>query len=244
MRLILTLILIVIANFNNDSVSNKIVLNPGQSDKNNDDNWGIGIISNMKLNESEIINFPSHDIYVYNKPNGIKIGKILKINSDEYYKIYFDDFVNKKRLRVSLDDLVEINYEGTCLKYYEKTDNYIKCLNNLIDGGVWINTKDLKIYGFSDLDWRNFLIQTDRCYFPINNNGLLIFDSDGNVIDTLKKNLNVLKLINAYQNGLVKVNIYNLDECGSCGEKLIKTGWMKIIDDNGSPLIYFYTRGC
>ncbi len=78
----------------------------------------------------------------------------------------------------------------------------------------------------------------------ISSKKILIFDSLENVIDTLRIDENVVKLINESKNQYIKVVVYKEGECGGCSDTKTGVGWMKIIDDEGHPRIYFYTRGC
>lgn len=163
---------------------------------------------------------------------------------NQYYNLYLVLNDNKVKVKVNIKDLFEINYEGTCLKYYEEIGDYFECLINIYDGGVWINSKELIKYGFSPIDWKTFLISEDRCYHPISLKEILIHNNEDNIIDTLRRGENVVKLINEIKNDYVKVEIYKENESGGCSDIKTGSGWIKIIDNNGRPKIFFYTRGC
>jgi hypothetical protein len=212
----------------------------GQYGLDNKDIWGIGIISNSIRNKSESINFPDTVINVYDIPNGLIIGKIIKQKNGGYYNIQLELKDSNEKFQITIQDLIEIYYEGTCLKYYEKKNNFIQCLLNLRNGGVWISIDDLTKNGFSPIDWTTFLLATKTTYFSILSKGDLVFDEMGNVIDTLKIVKNYVRLINKADNGYVKVKIFSSEKTD---DNISKTGWIKIIDEKGHPTIFFGTRG-
>lgn len=212
----------------------------------NIDIWGQGIISDIRGNKGEKINFPETSIQVYNLPNGKAIGQIIykKGKTVDYDSLFLIISDKKEIFKITIKDLFEINFHGTCMKYYEMRNDYYKVLINLYDNGVWVDKRELKNYGFVPIDWKTFLIQANKCYHPISLKKLLITDSEGNIIDTLIRNKNVIRLTNETIDDYFKVEIYWEGVCGGCSKEKTGEGWLKIIDENGHPKIYYYTRGC
>ena len=213
--------------------------------ENNKDLWGQGVLSRIKNNLAERINLPDSSINIYKKPNGKKYGE-LKRNSGEntYYNVYLSFTTNQADIKVDIRDLIEIHYEGTCLKYYDKQDGYILCLINNYVGGIWIKIEELEKLGFRPMNWLTFLTSIDRCFYPLKATTMALYNADGLFIDSLTRGKQVIKLTKESKNEYQQVVLQRPNECGGCSGNQIGSGYIKAIDENGHPLIWYYTRGC
>lgn len=213
--------------------------------ENNKDLWGQGILSRIKYNFAEMINLPDSSLNIYKKPNGQKFGELQRNSHEQaYYNVYLSFTTNRKDIKVDIRDLIEINYEGTCLKYYDKQDGYVQCLINNYVGGIWIKIEELEKLGFKPTDWLTFLTGIEKCFFPLKATTMALYNADGLCIDSLTRGEHVIKLTKESKNEYQQVVLERPNECGGCSGNQIGSGYIKAIDDNGHPRIWYYTRGC
>lgn len=221
--------------------------------QNNIDEWGLGIISNYNnANKSEIINFPIATLNIYDKPSGNAIGKISK--DEEYAHHYYNVEVKlhnaKNVLKVIKDDLREISYEGTCLKFYKVKENYIQILIHSLPNGVWIKIEDLHNFKFYPVSWKEFLLSKKTGFFPKREGGINLRESpslSSKVIVEMHGDLYNIDLTGKNIHNWFEVKVLKYDQHPCTGKyKILKelTGWIKTIDKKNHPKIWFYTRGC
>ena len=228
-----------------------ISINLAEPHDNSNSGWGIGIISSIHGNRSQTTNFPDTLIPVFGFPKGNQIGFIGKDTSDPYSNplLFLVISANQRKMTVSWVDLKEINYEGSCLKYYEQIDDYVNVLYHTLKRGVWIKISDLRDNGYYPQDWMNFLLDQRRAYFP-NVEGGLNLRKNPNIKD---KPIIVLHrvpgwiLLTGKVEGLwaeVEFVQYASGDPFALNSKIANKwkGWIKAIDDKGFPNIWFYTR--
>ena len=207
-----------------------------------DDSWGKGFFTDLSIDKSGILNF-CDSITIFDNPNGDSIGLIVKNSNAAEYYIYFLQ-INGKTSAITRKDIIEVTYEGTCVKYYASKNGYYLCNVNNELGGVWIKEADLEKVGFKPIDWKQFLTQKKKRLHALHETIVPMYDSDYTIIDTLFSTGKEVKLTGKNQNDLYKVNIFNPTECVGGDGKKVGEAWIEIVDSLGKPIVFYYTRGC
>ena len=91
---------------------------------------------------------------------------------------------------------------------------------------------------------KDFLIESGKKMHPPYNTSIPLFDSLGQITDSLKYGDFEMKLIDKEIDNLIKVEIYNPDECAGGDGNKVGEAWIELIDKNGHPNVFFYARGC
>jgi len=223
------------------------------SAQDNIDEWGIGIISRTDFaNKSETVNFPPGDNFIYDKPNGRVIGFINK--STEYRDPIFEaihlEFNGNKNQKMNRADFKEINYEGGCLKYYEERDGFVRVLKYTYNSEVWISIDSLNAKGYMPLSWPEFMFK-QKTFFVLPKNEIIMLklspDTNSQTITKLDSDRFHITITGEHKNNWFKVTVkeysqYYLEVQSET--PLIYEGWLQAIDNNGHPIIWYYTRGC
>lgn len=213
--------------------------------------WGLGIISSIITpNKSEIINFPIGSLKVFDNPNGNQIGTIIKDKEYDpyYYNVLLNLNTNSDNIKVKREDLREVTYEGTCLKYYDNKDGFLKILIYTHENGVWINSIKLKFNDFEPIHWQEFLVEKGKGFIPYQDRKIKLQEKPSlksNTILEIQGRGYRIDLIGR-QNGdwfEVTVNEYDLSDEFKKNTIGTYTGWMQIVDDEKHPVIWYYTRG-
>jgi len=219
------------------------------------DEWGIGIISQTDFaNKAETVNFPIGNTRIYDQPNGNICGIISKqaIHQDQYPNYYSLclKINNKDSIIMNRSDLREITYEGGCLKYYEERDGFVRVLKYTYTDEVWIQVDSLQNKEFTPLTWKEFLLKKMTYFVPPRNQTIVLKispDSSSETIIEMDSNRFLINLTGEHKDNWFKVNIKEYSryflEVSSETPKLYQ-GWIQAIDDQGHPLIWYYTRGC
>lgn len=224
----------------NEIIYNDLVSNFG---KDSIDNWGQGIISDMDYNSGEMLNFIDTAIEVYDKPEGNIIGKIYRVPNWRY-GLLFEDYNNSTVKKINRKDYKEVTYEGNNLKYFQEDKEFINCFIHSTNNGVWIKKEELEKHNFTSMNWKDFLIESQRMMHPPYKTAIPLFDSTGQFKDSLNYGEFELLLIDKEINDLIKVEIYNPDDCAGGDGKKVGNAWIELIDKNGHPTVFYYSRGC
>lgn len=217
------------------------------------DEWGLGIISRFDMpNLSEIIDFPVGSTEVYDKNNGNHIGKIIKEKqyTRHYYNVFLVIGINGDSTAVKREDLREVTYEGTCLKYYEVKDGYVNVLRDTFDKGVWIDIEDLKKNGFAPLSWTDFLLKKKSGFFPLR--GLTINlkenpSSESKTIVEMHGDVFLIEFTGEHKGGWFEVRVLRYSQHPLIADEenpAAYHGWILALDDQVHPQVWYYTRGC
>ena len=158
---------------------------------------------------------------------------------------------NGNRTQIDLHDEVfkEVAYEEFALKYTDIKDDFLKVLES--HGDYWISIHDLEKAGFTNLSWINFLIQKKFSYYA-NKPGLRLRESpntDSRILSTIKGQSTIIEVTGEISGNWAKVKIFRLkkDSCPieeNIDYVYVQEGWIKIVNDDGYPNVYFYPRGC
>ncbi|TGK50532.1 hypothetical protein EHQ16_05325 [Leptospira kanakyensis] len=203
---------------------------------------GIGILIHKTLNpHGERLHFPENlALKVYNSKKNI-IGEISSLNSNVILSI------NNSKTFVKTE---MIAYDGLAIIIYSTSENFYEIKSESINFPIWLNKSDLTKNDLKYFLWNNFLLQYQKHLYPlIPLNLRSIPDKNGNKIVLVKNQKFEIILTGQISENWAKVNVneYSDDEqdCGSNAKVLNKySGWLKITDDNGTPNVWFYPKGC
>tara|TARA_R110002074_G_scaffold147405_1_gene298077 strand:+ start:438 stop:1169 length:732 start_codon:yes stop_codon:yes gene_type:complete len=220
-----------------------------------------GLILPEKNEDEEIccIYSPKNGFTVYDQPNGEEIGRLIRnvdqnVNDQSFYQIYFVDLKTKKETKIGLEHFQEIAYEIWAITYSEKRNGFVKIRYSNQD--LWLKQSEIESVGFALVEWQSFLTDNvdNLLGYYANDLGLNLREKPktaSRIIRTLKGDTNQISPTNEH-NGLwtkVKVIISKEHPCGTDlteEENIIEEveGWIKIVDDNGLPNLWYYSRGC
>ncbi|HET8859449.1 SH3 domain-containing protein [Marivirga sp.] len=220
-----------------------------------------GLILPEERDNQEIccIYAPKEGFTIYNQPDGEIIGKLtrdVKQNTGDQsnYRIYYVDFKTKTDTQIDLQHFEQIGYEIWALKYAEKSNGFVKLRYD--ERNLWLKENDIITAGFELVDWQTFLSDNveNLLGFYANDPGLNLREqpsTDSKIIKTLKGETHQISPTKEHE-GLwtkVKVIINKEHPCRTDfkeEENIIQEleGWIKIIDDNGQPNVWYYSRGC
>lgn len=176
-----------------------------------------------------------------NKSNGYIFFPKCKYATKECWENYF--FISDDKYMVNVADFTSVAYDAYCLKYYTKTNEFIRILDKSIRGGAWIHINDLASLGYSSIDWLTFIKTRGRNYFPVINLNLREEPSEkSKLIIKMIPHEYTIDVTGKYD-GLwaqVKVKKIKFDK-DSREIKILSEyqGWCKIIDNSGFPNVYF-----
>ncbi len=198
---------------------------------------------------------PEQGFSVYDNPKGKIIG-ILKrmgnIKKDDQvpYKIYFVTGDKK----VKIDNYREIGYELYAINYTDSIQEFVKVLDT--SKSYWLSVAEIKKQGFKTVSWLDHLVKQSEIElgYYANEPGLRLRkepNSNSEIIGSVRGDLFEIKLTNNVVGQWCKVKITKYKEL-PCNTDLTEEenleykteGWLKIIDDNGEPNLWNYTRGC
>ncbi|PJZ43752.1 hypothetical protein [Leptospira brenneri] len=203
---------------------------------------GIGILIEKHDDYlGEKLHFPENSsIDVYNskhkiigKINSIKFRPILNINNQK-------SFINTEM----------IAYDGIAIIFYLNNENFYEIKAENINYSIWVKNSDLAKIGLEPYLWINFFKKFQKHLYPLTPLNLRSAPQNtGDKIALVKDERFEIILTGKIKNNWAQANIReyvnNEQDCG-LNPKVLKeyTGWIKIIDDNGTPNVWFYPKGC
>lgn len=228
------------------TITTTVFLVNGESN-NYDPGWGIGIISPLKIfNLAYKVNLPDKPISLYDKPSGSKIGNLF---SSRESGLSYQELQSSLTSAVNNSDLIEADYQGYCLKYYQKVNGFVKVLLHSSQGGYWVSIKELAGLKFQAADWKYFLLNNFRGYHPVGDKGMSLYEkpvSNSKSVVLLKGDRYFINLTGKTKDQWAEalVQLYDKQPCE--GGSVIKEykGWLKIINEKQCPTIWINTEGC
>lgn len=202
---------------------------------------------------------PEKGFSVYNKPGGEKIG-ILTRNIDQnyggesYYQIYLVDGKTKKASQIELDNFQEIGYQIWAITYFERRSGFVRIINGKYN--YWLNEREIDKQGFKLTEWQDFLSENTGYLmgYYAKTPGLNLRegpDTDSKIIRALRGVTNQIMPTREHTGPWTKVKVIihkenpcrtNLAEDNNIQQEL--EGWIKIVDDNGRPNVWYNAEGC
>ena len=220
-----------------------------------------GLILPEQSEDNEIccIYAPKNGFTVYAEPNGELVGLLTRsvdqnVGDQSSYRIYFVDQKAKTETQIGLEYFQEIGYEVWALTYSERKDGFVKIKYETQN--YWLKESEIQKVGFSLVEWQSFLTENvdNLLGFYANDLGLNLREkpnTDARIITTLKGDTVQISPTKEHNGLWTKVKVViskehpcvtDLTEVENIIEEL--EGWIKIVDDNGLPNLWYYSRGC
>jgi hypothetical protein len=220
-----------------------------------------GLILPDKNENEEIccIYSPKEGFEIYDGPNGELIGRLTRnvtqnTGDQSFYRIYFVDYLTKTEQLIGLENFQEIGYEVWAITYKQINDDFVNL--NIKNKNYWLKITDLQKVGFTLTNWQTFLSNNidNLLGFYANDPGLNLREQpnlNSRIIRTLKGDINQISPTKEHSGHWTKVKVIFSKEhpCGTDlteKENIIEEleGWIKIVDDEGKPNVWYYSRGC
>ena len=190
----------------------------------------------------------SYKLDVYDKISGTKIGII---QSEGFEKKYIDSAGNNISLKNN--DVAYSGYEEIAITYYEDKNGYINVLRDALkDKGAWIKRSDLEKQNITTILWIDFLVDKNppwqnysqtKLYSEASNKSKILLSlndiSDKIEVTGNKKDQWAEVIITRYNGS----RFYWIDNVPEPAKLLVIKGWMKFVNENGSPAIYYNMKG-
>ena len=153
-----------------------------------------------------------------------------------------------------MSNFKEIGYEVWTLTYFDRVDGFLRIIDD--NHNYWLDENEIFQKGFKIETWQNFLLENsgELLGFYANEPGLYVRESpdkNSKIIVFLQGDLFEITPIAECIDGWNKVNVkkYRGHPCESNYNdpeiiELELNGWIKIVDDNGRPNVWYYPRGC
>lgn len=201
---------------------------------------------------------PLKGFRVYDKPNGQRIGRLTRnVKSNrgnrELYSLYFVDKQHKEH-SISTSDLFYLSNEHVSIPFVEQKDEFVRIIN--ADYNYWVSVDEIYRKGFDLISWYDFLSNYTGDVL-----GLYALDTalplktepndQAQTIQMIESDLYNISLLEQGEGGWARVSIekYKEHPCSAFLDEseLIEytlEGWMKVLDDDGLPLLDYYAEGC
>lgn len=146
-------------------------------------------------------------------------------------------------------DYRTISYDGSRVIYSQIDDEFVKILDNTCQSNVWVKVSDLRAAGFYPQSWQDHLTTYKTEYFAIENNKLMLWGShkkERSLLTKIEDRTFAIRLTGEIEDGYCKAIVIKYDSELKHERKEIKRwmGWLKVINDKGHPLIWYYPMGC
>ena len=218
-------------------------------------NLDAGLIYSDSTNQFKgcCVYVPSNGFRLYDKPSGEITAYIERgeaDQNDEVYKIYLIEPQGDRKM-ISHTDLEVVGYEVFSLPYSDRKSGFVKVLDR-----YWINEQEIESSFLKAIDYRKFLILQANLVlgYYAKPPGLNLREgpsTEYKVIKTLKGDTLQISLTNDCEGLWCKVKVVEYKEhpCVSeaTGKQNVKDqyeGWVKLLDDGGTPNVWYYAKGC
>jgi hypothetical protein len=149
-------------------------------------------------------------------------------------------------------DYINISHEVQALVVHKKTDNYVSVFPRSLYQDAWIKRKDLNHFGFVYLSWMEYFLKfPDKGYYARGNTALNIrkqADAKAEKVATLRGDTIQIRPTGKRKGLWLEVAVveYGASPCEGGYENIVKQyrGWIKAVDDQGFPNIWYQTHGC
>ena len=214
-----------------------------------------------KIEQSEVccIYLPKDGFSVFNSPNGDNTGTLTRLtdgNKDDQapYKIFFTDISTDSAKQLELSNFKEIGYEIWAITYFERKKGFVRIVDRNVD--FWLSEKQIEQKSFKIEKWKDFLISNtgNLLGYYASEPGLnlrMLPSKESDVVLTLKGDLFEITPTEQTVNNWVKVKVIKYKEHPCVSElnqnDLIEAkfeGWIILVNENGIPNVWYYSRGC
>lgn len=210
-----------------------------------DAEWGFGFLTPTAGVKTTFVNFPQVPLYIYDAPNGERMGTIWKTKDG----LSIGDDLGKTNPRAVELQLKEVIDKGICVKYFAIKDGYIQVKSKDDKTDYWLSLDKLKQVHFSFVNWVDFIVHGKQ-FYPVPVNGLNLRDTIyGERIVGMKGSQFEINPIGELSEGWMQVDVKLYDKgYNACSGGDVKftpyKGWAKIMDDAGFPNVWFNMKGC
>lgn len=216
----------------------------------------VPIIDSLKTSEKYCcVLSPEEGFSVYDSPNGKFIGKLKRIGDiKKDDQVPYNIYLQTGNKKIKVDNYRQISYEIYAINYTDSIQGFVKVLDS--SKSYWLNVSEIKNQGFKTVSWLEHLIKQseNELGYYANEPGLRLRkepNSNSEIIGSVRGELFEIKLTNTNVGQWCKVKITKYKE-HPCNTELSEDqnmeynseGWLKVIDDNGEPNLWSYTRGC
>lgn len=214
--------------------------------------WGIGMITNEPDPSAlpGVVIFPDSQVSLYDQPGGKQMAVVSR--ATDQWRLLIQKAGSQASAQTNPGDLREVGYESGAVIVFEEKDGYVKVLPRSTGQGAWMKTEELAQHGFSFLSWIDFLNgKSDGGLFPRESMAINLREGSGATharIATLRGELIDITPTGQKKGLWLEVNVvrYDVHFCtdgqGHIAERW--KGWLKAVDDEGYPNLWYYTRGC
>jgi len=222
-----------------------------------------GLILPKNFNEPTFDNYccvfaPQQGFTLYDAPNGNKIGRVLKKIQPNLTgtKSYVIALANGKTPIYKTFDvgLAEVGYKLFAISFFKNKRGFVKIFNK--KSSYWLWVAEIEQLGYKTSNWQDFLVNNnDKLLgYYAKKPGLNLRESPtkgGKILKTLRGDLFEIHLQREASGNWNKVKVIKYQEHPCKGNltkeeniEYILEGWLKTIDDNGTPNVWYYARGC
>ncbi len=201
---------------------------------------------------------PVEGFNIYDGPNGNKIGKVIQkqqanLAISELYSIFLVNGKNPIYKNFN-KGLTEVGYELYAMSFFKAKAGFVKIYTK--KSSYWLKVSELEQQGFKVSNWQDFLVANNKKLlgYYANKPGLNLRSEptrDAKVLKTLRGDLFEIHLKKEAQGNWNKVKVIKYQEHPCKGHltkdeniEYILEGWIKTIDDSGTPNVWYYARGC
>ncbi len=216
----------------------------------------------------EGIQFPQVPIPVFERPHGKRIGKLFRTtdwNTTYRIDIFLSLVAHTDELPIHVNrtldpEFIRSGYGEYCLKIYRQQDGYVQVLRDVYGENAWIRAADVQLTGFLVIDYLRWLVREGKT------TGLTPVLPDSGI--TLREHPDFSsrrilripaeeafyfdiefsgRIDGTWAEVIVK---YSTERCGDAAENPLYpdttrfSGWIKVIDQQGFPNIWYDTWGC
>jgi len=201
---------------------------------------------------------PPKGFTLYDAPDGNIIGKIIQKQKGEFelnemfaIKLSNGNTPIYKNFNKGLTD---VGYDVFVMSYYEVKNGFVKVFDK--NSTYWLKISAIDKANFKLIDWQDFLVENDGKFlgYYANKPGLNLRVKplkSAKILKTLRGKLFEINLLKESKGNWNKVKVLKYHEYPCKGNlskeeniEYILEGWIKTVDDNGTPNIWYNARGC
>jgi len=222
-----------------------------------------GLILPKNYNDNNFDNYccvfaPTNGFNLYDAPNGNIIGKVLQkqnpnlANTQQHVIALLNG--NSYIFKNFNKGLTEVGYELFAMSSFKVKDGFVKIFDK--KSAYWLKISEIEKDDFKVSNWQDFLVENnDKLLgYYAKKPGLNLREApskNARVLKTLRGNLFEIRLQKEVKGYWNKVKVIKYQEHPCKGDltkeeniEYILNGWIKTVDDDGTPNVWYYPRGC
>jgi len=201
---------------------------------------------------------PPKGFTLYDAPNGNKIGIIIQKEKGEHelndmFAIKLSNG-NTPIYKNFNKGLSEVGYNVFVMSFFKVKNGFVNVFDK--KSSYWLKIIDINKAGYKAINWQDFLVENNGKLlgYYANKPGLNLRAEplkSAKILKTLRGNLFEIQLQTESQGNWNKVKVLKYQEHPCKGNltkkeniEYILEGWIKTVDDSGTPNIWYYPKGC